>query len=130
MESRLVITKCAGYIFWQFFFCEKYRLSNSARNFRKLHRYYPGLQIHVQHWGGGDNQHILVNFLILGGDDFKISCLGVEKPMISTHSSKNFLMTFFLLKSKLLGGWRSNIGGMYPPGIFSPGITTGIPSNC
>ena len=26
ITTRLVITQCAGYIFWQFFFCEKYTL--------------------------------------------------------------------------------------------------------
>ena len=35
-----------------------------------MYTVYPGLQIRVQHWG--DDWHILVIFLILGGDDLKI----------------------------------------------------------
>ena len=30
------------------------------------------------------------------------------------------LFSSFFVKIQLLGGWRSNIGGMYPPGICSP----------
>ena len=56
-----------------------------------------GCKIRVQHWG--DDQHILVTFLIWGGDDFKISCLGefflvYPNSCFSTHSHQIFLMTF------------------------------------
>ena len=76
-----------------------------------------GLLVRVQHWG--DDQHILVNFLIFGGwfQDFLFG--GRKTHVFLLHSSKIFLMTFFLLKSKLLGGWRLNTGGN-PPNIWPP----------
>ena len=70
----------------------------SSRNSTKQ----AGLQIRVRHWG--DDQHILVNFLILGG-------MILEKPMFFYSDD------LFFPKIKIIGGWRSNIGGggMYPP---------------
>ena len=48
--------------------------------------------------GGGDDQHILVTFLIWGGgDDFKIYCLA---EFLDLGMSK--LMFFLLLSSKFL----------------------------
>ena len=65
-------------------------------------------------------------FLILGGW-FQDFLFGSRKTHVFLLiSSKTFLMTFFLQKSKLLGGggWRSNIGVMYPaipPGFAALG---------
>ena len=70
----------------------------------------------------GDDQHILVNFLILG-DDSKTSCLGVEKPMFFYSFPPKFFDDLFFAKIKI-------IGGMYPP--IPPGFAalTGNITGC
>ena len=53
-------------------FSQKYLLPNELINYHRVRgtfsrlRIYAGLQIRAQHWGG-DDQHILVTFLILWG---------------------------------------------------------------
>ena len=68
-----------------------------------MYTVYPGLQIRVQHWG--DDWHILVIFLILGGGGMILKFLSgscyAQTHAFSTHFLQIFLMTFFLLANKL-----------------------------
>ena len=91
---------------------------------------FSGLQIRVQHWGGGGSPYF-GDFFDIGGMILKFLFL-----MTFFFARQAFFSPFFV-KIQLLGGggWRSNIGGMYPPSppgfaallVLAMNITFAIP---
>ena len=80
------------------------KVLNDSTPFRYCYR----LQIRVQHWG--DDQHILVTFLILGEDDFKISFFDDLLFLLA-----RLFFHHFLLKFNYWGDGGQILGGCIPP---------------